>query len=421
VRYLYSGLIHLLRPAAFAAVLWRGLGNRDYWQGLGERFGFGPPCASAGIMVHAVSLGEVAAAAPLVRALMVRHPDLPVVLTTSTPTGRARARALFGNSVDVRYLPYDTPGAMRRLLSQVRPRAVIVMETELWPNLFHACRCAQIPTILANARLSPRSVARYRSFGGLFRSVLADTRVAAQSAEDARRFIAIGASPAQTVVAGNLKFDLATDAEAAGKGAALRSAGWPARAVWVAGSTHAGEDEQVLRAHAELGRDLPGALLLLAPRHPQRFQSVADLLARLGVPFERRSGGATVRTETQVLLIDTVGELAALYGAADAAFVGGSLVPAGGHNLLEPAALGVPVVTGPSHSNGEEAAELLLREGAALQVDDATGLAHAIRRLLADPQLRRQMGETGRRAVQSNRGAVERLLDLVEPILSAGR
>jgi 3-deoxy-D-manno-octulosonic-acid transferase len=190
--------------------------------------------------------------------------------------------------------------------------------------------------------------------------------------------------------------------------------------VWVAGSTHAGEDEAVLAAHSELEAGFPGALLLLAPRHPERFQQVADLLGRLGVRFERRSGAVAVKAATQVLLVDTVGELAALYGAADAAFVGGSLVPVGGHNLLEPAALGVPVITGPSWSNGAEIAQLLLREGAALEVADAQELAAALARLLGDPELRRRMGASGRRVVEANRGSVGRILDIVGAILSAG-
>ncbi len=420
MRYLYSALIHLLRPVAVAAVLWRGGRNRRYWEALSERFGFGPASAAATLMLHAVSLGEVAAAAPLVRALRARHPELPIVLTTSTPTGRARALALFGDSITVRYLPYDTPGAMRRLIARVRPRIVIVMETELWPNLFDACRRRGIPTMLANARLSLRSVARYRRFGALFRGALAGVTVAAQSAEDAGRFVAIGADPARTLVVGNVKFDLGVDAEAMQRGAALRSAGWPARPVWVAGSTHAGEDEAVLAAHTTIQGGFPGALLLLAPRHPERFQQVADLLGRVGVRFERRSGGAAVKPDTQVLLVDTVGELAALYGAADAAFVGGSLVPVGGHNLLEPAALGVPVITGPSWSNGEEIAQLLLREGAALEVANAKELAGALARLLGDPDLRRRMGASGRRLVEANRGSVGRILDRVGAILSAG-
>ena len=419
MRSLYSALIQVLRPFALAAVLWRGLRNRLYWSGLGERFGFGtPPRPGHSIWVHAVSLGEVTAATPLVRALLERHPGMPLVLTTATPTGRARAQSLFGGAVEVRYLPYDTPGSMRRFIERARPAVAMIMETELWPNLFDQCRRRGIPLILANARLSTRSVARYRRFAGLFRPLFSNnTRVAAQSAEDAARFVAIGAARERTLVVGNVKFDVSPDAAHAARGLELRAAQWPARPVWIAGSTHAGEEEPVLAAHAELQAAVPGALLLLVPRHPQRFDDVAELLARRGLRFQRRGSSTELRPETEVLLVDTVGELASLYAAADVAFVGGSLVPAGGHNLLEPAALGLPVLTGPDHSSAAEVARLLLREGAALQVTDAGELAAVLKEMFADPQRRRRIGAAGMRVIDANRGSVARLLELVDAIL----
>ena len=361
--------------------------------------------------VHAVSLGEVTAAAPLVRALRARHPELPLVLTTATPTGRARAQALFGGAVTVRYLPYDTPGAMRRLVGQLRPRIAVILETELWPNLYRQCRVSGVPVVLANARLAARSVARYRRCGRLFRDVFeGDTWVAAQSAADAERFVAIGAARQRTSVMGNLKFDIEPDAAAVARGLALRSAGWDGRPVWIAGSTHAGEEEPVLTAHAALLRAVPDALLLLVPRHPQRFAPVADLVRRRGLRFERRSSGHAVPRDVPVLLVDTVGELAALYAAVDVAFVGGSLVPVGGHNLLEPAALGIPVVTGPHQANAREVAQLLVREKAVVQVADAAGLAAQLEALFADPALRRRLGARTRRTWWSicNRGSLER-------------
>jgi 3-deoxy-D-manno-octulosonic-acid transferase len=426
VRRLYSALVYLLCPFAFAVVLWRGVRNRLYWEGLGERFGFGAAVPEGSLWVHAVSLGEVTAAAAFIRALRLRHPRLPVILTTATPTGRARARALFGAALEVRYLPYDTPGSMRRFITRAKPRLAIIIETELWPNLFHECRRRGIPLILASARLTAKSVARYRRCGRLFRDALyGTTLVAAQSAADAERFIAAGADPRRTEVIGNVKFDLQPDPDAVERGRTLKAA-WGGRPVWIAGSTHAGEEELVLSAHAELEAAAAGALLLLVPRHPQRFQAVADLLRRRGFRYERRSSsgdfGPTglLPPEARVLLVDTVGELADLYAAVDVAFVGGSLVPVGGHTLLEPAALGIPVITGPYQTNGRETAQLLLRAGGALQVTDARQLADVLGQLFNDPARRQRLGANARRIVEANRGSALRLLELIEPFLPAG-
>jgi 3-deoxy-D-manno-octulosonic-acid transferase len=422
IRRLYSLLIYCAVPFAFAGVLWRGVRDRSYWQGLGERFGWGRSNPTGSIWLHAVSLGEMSAAAPLVRALRSRYPENPLVLTTATPTGRARARSSFGDSVDVRFLPYDTPGAVARFLDGIQPRLGIIMETELWPNLFRECERRGVPLVLASARLSAKSVARYRRLGSLFRGIFsANSLIAAQTAVDAERFIAIGAQSARTRVIGNIKFDMELGAGVIDRGRALRSSLGGARPTWIAGSTHAGEEELVLAAHEELRADRADAradaLLLLVPRHPDRFASVAELLARRGLRFTRRSSGILPDAATQVVLVDSVGELAALYAAADVAFVGGSLVPIGGHNLLEPAALGVPVLTGPYQSNGKDIARLLLEQGAALQVDDARELGATLAGLLADPDERRRMGAIGQQIVESNRGSVARLLELIEPLL----
>ena len=417
IRRLYSVLIYCAVPFAFGAILWRGLRDRSYWQGLSERFGWGRRIDSApAIWLHAVSLGEMSAAAPLVRALRSRYPENPLVLTSATPTGRARARGLFGDSVDVRFLPYDTPGAVARFLDRVRPRLAIIMETELWPNLFKECERRGVPLVLASARLSAKSVARYRRLGRLFRGIFsASSLVAAQTALDAERFIAIGAQSARTRVIGNIKFDVELGAGVVDQGCELRAAFGSARPTWIAGSTHAGEEEQVLAAHEELRGS---TLLILVPRHPDRFRAVADLLSSRGVRFTRRSSGILPDAATQVVLADSVGELAALYASADVAFVGGSLVPIGGHNLLEPAALGLPVLTGPYQSNGQDIARLMLQQGAALLVDDRHELAAALTRLLGDPEERQRIGAIGRHIVESNRGSVARLRELIEPLLA---
>ena len=416
---IYTWLIRLAVPFAFAVVLWRGVRDRSYWQGLAERFGFVRPLPSPSIWLHAVSLGEMSAAAPLVRALHARYPQLPLVLTAATPAGRARARGLFAAIADVRFLPYDTPGSVRRFLERSRPRIAIIMETELWPNLFRECERRAIPVVLASARLSEKSVARYRRFGKLFAGVFTkNVTIAAQSAPDAERFISIGATADQTRAIGNVKFDLGMDAGIIETGRFLRAAYGASRPVWVAGSTHAGEEEQLLEAHALLQAHRPDALLLLAPRHKERFAAVADLLTRRGIRFARRSAMARgLPIDTEVLLVDTMGELTALYASADVAFVGGSLTAVGGHNLLEPAALGLPVLTGPSHENSKEIALLLLGRGAALQVANAQDLAALLQRLLDDHAERRRIGVIGKDIVESNRGSVERLLALMEPAL----
>jgi 3-deoxy-D-manno-octulosonic-acid transferase len=406
-------------PLAFAVVLCRGLRDRSYWANLRERFGWGPFAAnSPTIWLHAVSLGEVTAATALVRALRARYPTMPLVLSTATPTGRARARALFGDDIVIRFLPYDTPGSVGRFLARIRPRLAIIMETELWPNLLEECRRRDLPVVFANARLAAKSVARYRRLGKLFRGVwAANTLVAAQTGEDAERFIAIGADPTRTYVVGNVKFDVELGPSILDQGRQMRRNYVGGRAAWIAGSTHDGEEQQLLDAHAALLLTFPDAVLMLVPRHPQRFETVANLLTRRGIRFDRRSIAAAVRPDAQVLLVDTVGELAALYAAADVAFVGGSLVPVGGHNLLEPAALGVPVITGPYNANSKDIARSLVQQGGAVEVADAHDLAELLRQFFADPILRQRVGVRGREFVELHRGSVARLLSLIDPLL----
>jgi 3-deoxy-D-manno-octulosonic-acid transferase len=421
MRLVYIVLTYLFVPIAFAGVLWRGLRDRNYWRGIPLRFGFGAHIGGTGaIWIHAVSLGEVTAAAPLLRALRGKYPARPLVLTTATPTGMQRARELFRDGVDIRYLPYDLPGAVRRFLERVRPQLAVILETELWPNLLHGCGRAAVPVVVASARLSPRSVGRYRRMASLFREVLArDAVIAAQSPADAERFIAIGAAAQNTHVIGNIKFDFAVDASVADHGAQLRARIAPARAVWVAGSTHEGEEAIVLDAHLAICAVKPNALLVLVPRHPNRFDAVAALLERRGIFYARRSRGKPQNANYQVLLVDTIGELLQFYAAADVAFVGGSLVPIGGHNLLEPAALGVPIVTGPYNENGIDIARKLADAGALQQVPDAAGLGATVIHLLGDRSKSATMVEAARRVIAENTGAVARLCALIEPMIGA--
>jgi 3-deoxy-D-manno-octulosonic-acid transferase len=419
LRLLYLLAVYLTAPIISVVLLARGVRDRSYWRNFRERFGFGPRRAPGGVWLHAVSVGEVQACAPLVGALHRRHPQLPLTVTTFTPTGAARARALFGGVAEVRYVPYDLPGAVRRFLRRVDPRLAVIFETELWPNLYRECGRRRVPLVLASARVSERSHGRYRRLGALFGDALSQASiVAAQGEADAARFRALGADPGSTHVTGNLKFDLELPPDLGERGRRLRFRYAPGRALWVAGSTHEGEEASVLEAHSEVRGTHPDTLLVIAPRHPARFAQVAQQLTQARVPFTRRSDGdASANGAPAVLLLDSLGELLEFYAAADVAFVGGSLVPVGGHNLLEPAALGVPVLTGPHNSNGAEVARLLVGSGAAEIVRSAAELGARVSALLSDPAQRARIGSQGRASVVGSRGALSRLLALIEPLL----
>ena len=421
MRHLYSALFYLATPLILARLAWSGRRNRGYWRRWPERFGYAPGTPKpGGIWVHAVSVGEVIAALPLVERLQAAHPDLAVTVTTMTPTGSERVRAALGDRVHHRYLPYDLPGAVGRFLDDVRPRLGLLMETELWPNLVAGCAARDVPLVLANARLSAGSAAGYRRIGGLVRPLLgALGAIGAQAEADARRFVDLGADPARVSVTGSIKFDLAIDDATRDAGLALREELGPDRPCWIAASTHEGEDEIALTAHAEVSARFPGAVLVLVPRHPERFVRVASLCASRGFAVARRSRGEP-GGEATVYLGDTMGELLALYAAADVAFVGGSLVPTGGHNPLEPAALGLPVITGPHLHNFARIAGLLEEAGALTTVADAGGLASRVVELLESPELAAACGTAGREVVARNRGALERLLGLVEELLARG-
>ena len=416
--YLYNVLVYLAAPVAILVQLWRGLRDPSYREGLRERFGLGPAIPGATIWIHAVSVGEVQAAQPLITQLQKRHPKYGILLTTVTPTGAARARLLFGDRVHLRYVPLDLPGSVRRFFDRVRPRLAMILETELWPNLYGECGRRGVPLVLASARISPRSVGKYRRMVSLFRKTLSHGIViAAQSESDAERFQSIGATSGRTHVTGNIKFDFQPPEGIEAQGLRWREEQAPGRPIWVAGSTHEGEEAIVLDAHRRVLERFPDALLVLVPRHPQRFEHVRDLLAKRHERAAYRSSGAPIPPSVSVLLGDTMGELMTFYAAADVAFVAGSLVPIGGHNLLEPASVGRPVLTGPHNFNGEEIAQLLMDAGAAVVVSDAGQLADQVKGLLDDASLRAVMGAAGRGVLDANRGALDRLLTLVDPLL----
>lgn len=418
MRFLYNLAIYLAAIPGLALQFWRNRRIPGRRARLAERLGFGSFLAGPTIWIHAVSVGEMQAAAPLVRALLVRYPQYPVVLSTLTPTGADRARQLFGEAVLVRYVPIDLPGAVRRFFDRVRPRLALILETELWPNLYAECGRRDVPLVLASARISPRSVGSYRRLVPLFRQTLSHgIIIAAQSERDAARFLSIGAAAERTHVTGNIKFDFELPAVVTGQGRDWRRAHAPQRPVWVAGSTHEGEEALVLDAHRQVREKLPAALLVLVPRHTQRFAPVRELLARRGETSVNRSDEAAIGLEVGVLLGDTMGDLMTFYAGADVAFVGGSLVPVGGHNLLEPAAVGCPVLTGPHCFNADAVLRLLVEAGAARVVRDSRGLARQVIGLLGSDVERQSMGAAGRRVLDENRGSLGRLLRLMEPLL----
>ncbi|PZW80570.1 3-deoxy-D-manno-octulosonic-acid transferase [Pseudomonas sp. 2848] len=421
-RTLYTLLFHLGLPLVALRLFLRGRKAPAYRARIAERFACGlPPMRQGGIWVHAVSVGESIAAAPMVRALLKQYPDLPVTLTCMTPTGSERIRAMFEGEPRVQhcYLPYDLPWAAGRFLDHVRPRLGIIMETELWPNHIHQCARRGIPVALANARLSERSARGYARFAGLTRPMLEEmSLIAVQTETEAERFRLLGARQACVQVTGSIKFDLKVDDQLMPRARQLREQ-WRAsqRPVWIAASTHDGEDGLILEAHRQLLSVHSDALLVLVPRHPERFAAVHELCAGQ-FSTVRRSTGDAVTAQSQVLLGDTMGELLFLYALADIAFVGGSLVPTGGHNPLEPAALALPVLMGPHVFNFLEISAMLREAGALQQVDDAEGLAAAVRRLVELPQDARRMGEAGRAVMQANQGALQRLLDGLARLLS---
>lgn len=417
-RLIYTILFYALLPLVALRLLWRARRAPAYVRRWGERLGLGPslPGAQPVIWIHAVSVGETLAALPLIRALQRDYPDTRLVVTTMTPTGSERVRAAFGDSVHHVYAPYDLPRAVHRYLDRVHPDLAVIMETELWPNTLHGCARRDIPVVLANARLSARSAAGYRRLAPLTRRMLMDlTAVAAQTRDDGERFVSLGLPSDRLAVTGNIKFDLEID-EVRRQRALLLSQQWrgaSGRAIWLVASTHRGEDAIVLDAFDRILMQHPDTLLVLVPRHPERFGEVAELVSSRGYRLTRRSLGVTPAPDCQVLLGDTMGELADFFGACDLAFVAGSLVEVGGHNLIEPAAWGVPVLSGPSLFNFAEVARLLNEAGGLEICRDSDAIAATVTRLLTDGDERRSMGERARAVAEANRGAMERLLDVI--------
>jgi 3-deoxy-D-manno-octulosonic-acid transferase len=418
VRALYTLLWYLALPLLPLRLFWRARREPAYREHIGERFGrYSTPARAPVIWVHAVSLGETRAAVPLVDRLRRAYPDATLLLTHMTATGRAAGRALFGDRVVQGWLPYDVPFAVRAFLEHWKPRAGLVMETELWPNLVGAAHRAGVPLYLVNARMSEKSAAAYARVPSPVRSMLQQlSGVAAQADADAARLAALGAP--DVVVTGNLKFDLDVPDTAATLGRELRARFGEARPVWVAASTRDGEEALILDALARNG--LPaGALTVIVPRHPQRFAAVAELLRQRGLPFARRSDNAPVAADTAVVLGDSMGEMPAYFVAADVVFVGGSLLPLGGQNLIEPIAAGRPTIVGPHMFNFADATAKALAAGAAVGIDDAPALIAEVAALLGDPARRGAMRDAALAFHAAHRGAADRLWEWLAPRLSA--
>lgn len=418
VRFLYTALLMVLLPWIFIRLWVRGLRFGAYRERWLERLGVVPfPPLERVIWVHAVSVGEALAAIPLIRRLKQEYPN-PILVTTMTPTGSERIQAAFkdqlGHQIYHCYCPYDYPFALRRFFSRIKPALGILMETELWPNLLHACETRQIPMMIANARLSPRSLRRYGWLGGLMRRLFQPIQaVAVQSHLDAERFIQLGYPFEHIWETGNIKFDLQLPPYLQEAGLELRNELGRDRLIWIAASTHDSEENVVLDVFTQLKRDFPALLLMLVPRHPDRFHKVAHLCQEKGLTVIRRSQKLPCTSETDVFLGDTMGEMPLFYAASDIAFVGGSFVPVGGHNLLEPAALGLPVLTGPHLFNFVYISALLVEANGATIVNTQAELVAQLRHLLQSAPARAAQGQNAKQVVEQNKGALDKLMALI--------
>ncbi|MFA5370497.1 MAG: lipid IV(A) 3-deoxy-D-manno-octulosonic acid transferase [Sideroxydans sp.] len=415
MRFFYTLLLWLLLPYALLHLWWRSRKQPEYLQHIGERFGrYDVTTDKPVLWLHTVSVGETRATVTLVQQLREHYPDHQILLTHTTPTGRAASNQLYGDGVIRVYLPYDYPFAVQRFLAHFKPRLGVLLETEVWFNLIRSCREADIPLLLLNARLSPRSARRYARFPSLAREGLHSLAlIAAQTEEDALRLASLGHRAVP--VMGNLKFDIAPPADMLALGAELRQQFGSQRPVFLAASTREGEEALLLKALQFAAVD--HLLVVIVPRHPQRFDEVAALIEQRGFRLQRRSGNEPVATDTQVVLGDSMGELFAYYAACDIAFIGGSLLPLGGQNLIEACAVGKPVLTGPHTFNFTQAAEAAIAHGAALRVQHADDLVHLLNVLMYNPARLKAMGEAGRYFVEANQGATERAVSLIDALL----
>lgn len=415
----YSFLMILSTPFVLLYFAIRGLRDRTYLERWSERFGFiSADGKQDGILVHAASVGEFNAASPLIRALLKTYPEIPLTVTTLTPTGSARVKRDLGDKVLHSYIPIDLRGSVRRFLKRLQPRLIIVMETEIWPNLYLYSQRLNIPLCMANARLSRRSVKRFKRLPIFVEEVLQITSwVGAQSITDANRLISCGAIPENVDMTGNIKFDLSVPASLEESAEALRTRWGRERPVLVAGSTHEADENVIIPAFVSLLRTVPHALLILAPRYPERFTRATQLAKAAGLQTELRSQSEACSRQAQCFVIDSMGELMNYYACADLAFIGGSFGDQGGHNPLEPAALGKPVLLGPNMENANEIVAELLQSKAARQVSNQSEFQMTAEAILSDGIVRDRMGQAGRDLIEKNKGALDLTLKAIKKLL----
>ncbi|MDH2999114.1 3-deoxy-D-manno-octulosonic acid transferase [Pasteurellaceae bacterium LFhippo2] len=423
LRTLYTALSYFIQPFILLLMLKKGFKQAGYRKRLWERYGcydsLTPPKPN-GIVVHAASVGEVIAATPLIKAIQAKYPDLAITVTTVTPTGSARVKAAFGKSVSHFYLPYDLPDVIRRFICFVQPKAFIVIETELWPNLIREMTKSNVPFIIANARLSPRSAKRYGWIKPQISNMLNEIKlIMAQDQVSADRYLGLGFPAERLINTGNLKFDLEISDEQREKITNTRQQLKLAnRPVWIAGSTHEGEEKIILEAHQRLLKTYKDLVLILVPRHPERFDSVENLIKSMDISYVKRSAKQAIQRNTQVMLGDTMGEMMILYGLAQIAFVGGSLVKLGGHNPLEPIAFELPVISGVYTYNFPEVFEKLRTVQGVIEIENSCdNLVEAVELLLTDKEKKQQISQAGYEVLQENQGALARHLDILAPYL----
>lgn len=412
-RFFYTLIYTLLLPVFVARLWWRGRANPGYRQRVSERFGYLPHHPQkGGLWIHAVSVGETLAAAPFVKRFMDENPGTPLIITSTTPTGSEQVKRLFGERVFHMYLPYDLPLFINRFLQAIRPGVLVIMETELWPNLLASCDQHKIPVVLANARLSENSARGYGKFNALTRPMMHRlSLVAAQDKEDGQRFLKLGLPINRLQVIGSVKFDITIPADCATKGAQLRAQWGADRPVLALASSHPGEDEQVLDIYRALEKEVPGLLLLLIPRHPERFEAVTNAARSRQLSVHRRSNGP-VTSDIKVYVADSMGEMLPLLASADLVVMGGSLIEHGGHNPIEPAALGKATLIGPYYANFAAIVDTLKDDNALDVISDLSQMKGVIVRHLQDKEGRDAMGTKAKAAVDENRGAVARLVEL---------